>query len=173
MNYWHAETTNLTECALPLVDLIAGLSQERRRHRPHQLRCQRLGLPPQHRPLASVRPRRHGTPRLRPHLGQLRHVRPLALLPHLGAFPLHRRQAVPRQHLLPSSKAAPPSASTGSSPSMATPTAPANSPPAPPSPPKTPSSHPTASPPRSPPAAPTISPSSNRSSPPSPKPPAS
>ena len=34
MNYWPAETCNLTECHEPLFDLIEGLSQDRRARRP-------------------------------------------------------------------------------------------------------------------------------------------
>ena len=55
MNYWPAETCNLSECAEPLFDLIERSQQDRRTHRAGDLRPSRMGLAPQHRSLAGSR----------------------------------------------------------------------------------------------------------------------
>ena len=94
MNYWHAETTNLSECHLPLVDDGDRSEQEWRSHRKGQLRRRGLGLAPQHRPVAPVGARRNGHSVCRPDLGKLLYERAVALPASLGALPLHRGRTV-------------------------------------------------------------------------------
>ena len=72
MNYWPAEVGNLTECAEPLFRMIRELTDQGEPGGPRELRRPRLGLPPEHGPLAGGRA--HG----RPELGHVHDGRRLA-----------------------------------------------------------------------------------------------
>ena len=48
MNYWHAETTSLSECHLPLIEMVGRPEQKRRKDCSGELRRQGLGFTPQH-----------------------------------------------------------------------------------------------------------------------------
>ncbi len=88
MNYWPAETCNLTECAAPLFDFIADLSQTGARAAKETYGLPGLVFASQHRSLASRKPRRRR--RRRAHLGQLGHERSMALRSSLRALSLFR-----------------------------------------------------------------------------------
>ena len=77
MNYWPAETCNLSDCSGPLFDLIEGLGQDRRARRKRDVRLGRMGDAPQYRPVACGEPGWHG--RRTTHVGQLGHERAVAL----------------------------------------------------------------------------------------------
>ena len=84
-----------SEFTEPLVRMIRELTDQGSRGRPGALRRARLGLPPEHRPLA--RGRAHG----RRLLGHVHDGRRLAVHPSLGALPLHGGQGVPEGQSIP------------------------------------------------------------------------
>ena len=83
MNYWPAEVAGLPECVDPLTQMVKELAETGGRRGEDPLRRPRLGLSPEHRPMASRRP--DG----RLDLGHVLDRRGLALHAPLGTLSLY------------------------------------------------------------------------------------
>src|SRR5271170_5728185 len=75
--------------------------QERRRHSAGELRCERLGLSPQYRPVEAIGAGGHGNALCGPNLGKLLYERTVAVPASVGALSLYRRQEVSARDSLP------------------------------------------------------------------------
>ena len=100
MNYWPAETTNLAECHLPLLDFLADLAENGRKTARTNYQAQ--GWVAHHnadlwRQTAPVGAYGSG----RPGLGQLVHGRRLVVPAFMGALCLQRGCEIPARHGLP------------------------------------------------------------------------
>jgi alpha-L-fucosidase 2 len=88
MNYWPAETTNLSECHEPLTRMVTELVENGSRTARGALWSERLGLSSQHRPLACNRTNRWST------LGLLAHWRRVVMHASLESLRIQWRSAV-------------------------------------------------------------------------------
>ncbi len=82
MNYWPAESANLSECVEPLVAMVQDLSETGAPDGPRDVRRQGLGRASQHRPVAGV-----GADR-RPELGHVAQRRRLVVHEPVGSLRL-------------------------------------------------------------------------------------
>ena len=101
MNYWPAETTNLSECHEPLLRIVRELSRRRREDREAALRPPRLGAASQHDDLA-----RHAARRRQLQGGVLDGRRRVVLPAPVGALPVHARRKIPARAGVPDMKGA-------------------------------------------------------------------
>ena len=102
MNYWPAETTNLSECHEPLFDLIEGVG--RTGQETAEINYDGLGIA-QHRPVAAVGARRQLRTRVAD-VGQLANERRVAVRAPLGTLPFTRDGDFLRRRAYPVMKGA-------------------------------------------------------------------